>query len=241
MANLARTQGKAIRTEAGGGGVVTWGPEFAGEPAVGAEVAADTMAAVYEGPSAIATVSHDAAVTYANPAGIGTVTEVVYSATYDAGANSVANDGPDNWTGPNNATGTTDATNATRAGQALASTDANLRLGYANPSGGIETFTLTSVELRFWTAQSGTLVSNGGLHHEYRLDGGAWVSLAVFTGDVTNSGTTYDITAAVGGDWAKINALEVRVRAVLGIGTNLVTCSVDAVTLHFTATKTVTP
>ena len=230
----------------GGSGAVTiaWGPDFGGADGDGFEVTAavtvDDMAATYEILTATAAVSYDAAITLELLTASTNLDELVYAADYNQGADSAVNDGPDNWTTPGSATGQRDGTETSRVGQLLASTDANMRLGYADPAGGIQTFTLTLVQLRYDTRQTGTVLNNGGLHHEYRLDGGAWVSLEIFTGDINNDPIIYDITSAVGGDWAKINALEVRVRAVLGIGTNLVTCFCDAVELRFLASLTVT-
>jgi hypothetical protein len=184
--------------------------------------------------SFIASISYDAVTC------VGDVVTLVYDAIWLAGPDAAVNDGPDNWTNPNNATGLRDATEASRAGQLLATTDANLRLTYADPSGGIETFTISTVELRYDTRQTGTSLNNGGLTHEYRIGGaGAWTTLETFTADVDNNPKTYDITTVIGGSWTNINDLQVRVRAVLDLATNLVTCFCDSVELRIVATKTV--
>lgn len=171
----------------------------------------------------------------------GDVSELAEVATILVGANTVANDGPDNWTNPNNATGTRQGSEASRVGQLAASTDANLHLTYQDFSGtDLDSFTITTVNLRYDTRQTGTALNNGGLHHEYRIgNSGAWTSLEIFTGNGDNDPKSYDITSAIGGSWANVDAVEVRVRAVLGIGTNLVTCFCDAVELQVVAAKTI--
>lgn len=164
------------------------------------------------------------------------------SAVITRGSNSMVNDGPDNFTNPTNAQGAvSDVAYATRTGQLTAATNANLRGNYQDFTGGIELFTISAVSLSFYALQEGTVLNNGGMHYEYRLTGGAWTSLQIQTGTVDNVTTpaTFDITAAVGGSWALLNALEVRVRAVLAIGTNLVTVSVDAVVVNITASRSV--
>lgn len=165
--------------------------------------------------------------------------QVSYDLTRFSGANAAVNDGPDNWTNPANAIGKRNDVAATRSGQVVALTDANLRLGYANFTDKTD-LTITQVRLLYSTAQSGTVLNNGGLHHEYRLaPADPWTSLQVFTGnhDSTSPSASdpYNITAAVGGDWSKLDALEVRVRAVLGVGTLAVACSCDAVEVEVLA------
>jgi hypothetical protein len=231
-----------------GVGSVAWGPDFGGvngdQLGVAAAVTLPNIEAAYEP----VTVQGSATLTevrgnYEPVTEVATITELRYDTAYLAGATTAANDGPDAWTSPNNAVGARGvAGEASRVGQAVAATDANLRLNYADFGGGLETFTITAVSLRYDTRQTGTLLNNGGLHHEYRLvAAGAWTSLAVFTADVDNNPTSYDITADVGGDWSKLSALEVRVRAVLAVGTAAVTCFCDSVEVSVTANKVVTP
>lgn len=247
-----RSRRLPVPDETGGGGgtaTVAWGPDF-GESSddntftAQAALSLTDVAAVYEPLICQGALSlTDVAASYEPVTCQGSFSQLVYDATIVRSANAAVNDGPDNWTTPNNATGAPDNADATRAGQALASTDGNLRLNYADFTGGIETFTISLVQLRYDVIQSGTVLNNGGLHLEYRLAVGAWTSLAIYTGDVNfdASPDVYDITAAVGGDWTKLNTLEVRVRAVLGVGTALVTCSCDAVEVRVVAQKVVTP
>lgn len=213
----------------GGSGVVAWGPDF-GTPG------GDTIGVV-------GTLSMpDLAVVYDAMTCQGNLTELTYNtSSFSLRADVAVNDGPDNWTNPTNAQGAPDGTNATRVGQALAATDANLHLTYPNPSGGIETFTITDVTLTFTTRQSGTVLNNGGLVHEYRLAAaGAWTTLETIANDKAVD-STYNIFGAVGNSWANVNALEVRVRAVLGTATALVNITCDAVNATITANKTVVP
>jgi hypothetical protein len=229
----------------GGTGTVAWEPDDVADAMEAvASLSLTDVGPAFEPVTAQGSVSlTDVKPNYEPIGGAGSITELRYDAAYLAGATAAANDGPDAWTSPNNALGARGvAGEASRVGQALAATDANLRLGYADFAGGLETFTITAVSLRYDTRQTGTALNNGGLHHEYRLAGGdPWTSLAIFTADVDNNPTTYDITAAVGGDWSKLNALEVRVRAVLGVGTNLVSCFCDSVEVSVTANRVVTP
>lgn len=164
---------------------------------------------------------------------------LIYDVVYLAGSDAANNDGPDNWTNPNNANGLRDAAEASRTGS-IGGVEGNLRLTYPDPSGGLPDFTISLVELRYDTRQTGTALNNGGLHHEYRIGAaGGWTSLEIFTGNVDNNPKTYDITAAIGGSWTNINDLQVRVRAVLGATTSLVTCFCDAVELRIVAQRTI--
>lgn len=210
-----------------GAGTASWGPDFGGLD--GDQFEVGSAISLLMAPS-FAPITQSAS-----------ITELRYDAVALRGADSAVNDGPDAWTNPTNATGLRNAVEASRAGQALVATDGNLRLGYADFTGGIENFTITLVQLRFDTRQTGTVLNNGGLHHEYRLAAGAWTSLQIFVADIDNNPITYDITAAVGGDWAKLNALEVRVRAVLAVGTLLVSCLCDAVEVRVVSDRVIVP
>lgn len=238
---LARTRHQAIRNVSAGG-AVQWGPDFGGTDGdqfgAVADLALTTLALDGGDLGAVADLTLELSATMEEMGCVANVSSISYDVDLTRGADSAVNDGPDNWTNPGNATGLQDSNEASRVGQVLVVTDANLRLGYADFSGGMETFNIGLVLLRFDTRQTGTAANNGGLHHEYRLvSGGAWTSLEVFTADVDNNPKTYDVTAAVGGDWAKLNALEVRVRAVLPTGTALVNCFCNAVHVTVSADK----
>jgi len=211
-----------------------------GSHTVAAAPRVSDVAVVYEPETVIATAALTRlALLYALHVVMAAITALAYRLTAFNGSNAAVNDGPDNWTNPNNANGLANGTSATRAGQAVASTDANLRLNYVNFGATITgNFTITIVQLDYYVAQAGTALGNGGLILEYRLAVGAWTTLATYTGNVDFLAVpdSYDITAAVAGSWTSINNLEVRVRAVLGLATNLVTCSVDAVRLGLEAT-----
>lgn len=227
----------------GGTAEIEWGPDFGGangdNPTCIGEVDLESIAVTYNNDCLGTIDDYTANVTYElNTCQCGQQS-LIYDVIYLAGSNAANNDGPDNWTNPNNANGLRDATEASRAGS-LGGVEGNLRLTYPDPSGGLPDFTISTVELRFDTRQTGTALNNGGLHHEYRIGAvGGWTSLEIFTGNVDNDPKTYDITAAIGGSWTNINDLQVRVRAVLGATTSLVTCFCDAVELRITATRTI--
>lgn len=227
-------------TVSGGGGggtaAVDWGPDF-GDLGLNAE--ADVSLAALE------TTYGDLAVSTAVGLGVeATFAEIVAAAVsrihYDidwlAGGTTATNEGADNWQNPDNATDLRDGAEASRSGSVGGQTGI-LRLDYADPTGGgLSTFTIDLVELRFDTRQTGTALNNGGLHHEYRLDpADSYTVLQSFTGDIDNNPATYDITANVGGSWTKLNNLQTRVRAQLGTGTSLVSCFCDAVEVHILA------
>lgn len=167
------------------------------------------------------------------------IRRIQFDLTHRRGANAQAGTG-DAWTNPGNAIDGTDGkhngTVATRAGQVLSATDGTLTLDYPNFANK-STMTITSVKLHFYVQQAGTVLNNGGLI----LRDGATV-LETITGDVNSLTTprTFDVTAAHT-TWASLDSLQSVVRANLGIGTNLVTCSVDAVELEVVATETQTP
>lgn len=246
---LARTKHQALVLPSGSdvSTIGPWGPDF-GTPngdalPIALDIGLDTLTTEYEGPGIVFDIGLETLdATFEGPGLVFDFGNVTLDADYVAGANTAVNDGPDNWTNQGNTTGLRNGVEASRAGQVAATTDANLHLTYANPSGGLEAFTISTVELRYDTRQTGTVLNNGGLHHEYRIgSSGAWTSLEVFAGNIDNNPKAYDITAAIAGSWTNINALEVRVRAVLGTATNLVTCFCDAVELRIVASKTITP
>ena len=146
------------------------------------------------------------------------------------------NIGSDNWTSVTNAQGANDSSNASRSGQALSTTDAQIR-GQMDAVGTKDSLTIDKVELWYYVQQTGTTLNNGGLELDWRIGTtGAWTNLATYTNN-QNFLTTPDTHAITGSitDWDDIRAIEVRVRANLGAGTTLVTCNCDAVRLHIEA------
>lgn len=144
--------------------------------------------------------------------------------------------GADAWTNLTNAQGAANGASATRAGQVLSTTSAELR-GQFQSIGLKESLNLSKVELRFYVAQAGTLLNNGGLALDYRKgSSGAWTNLITYTDNQNfiSSPRVFDMTA-IAPTWADAKALEVRVAVTLGIATSGVTCSVDAVDLHLEA------
>ncbi len=146
------------------------------------------------------------------------------------------NIGGDNWTSVTNAQGTPDSSFATRAGQALSSTDGQIRC-QMQATGNKDELTIDAVTLRFYVEQTGTVLSNGGLELAWRIGNtGAWTTLATYTGNVDFAPAydEHDITGSIA-SWQNIRDVECRVRANLGTGTPLVNCRCDAVELHIEA------
>jgi hypothetical protein len=173
--------------------------------------------------------------------------EFVIQNAFRRGGSSVVNTGTA-WTNPNNivsgTAGKHDGLNATRAGQLGAATDGTLEISYpavVNHGGQV----ISAVKLYFYVSQAGTALNNGGLVLSYSVDGGAnWTVLETITGNVDHmaAGRVFDITAAVGGDWAKVGtSLKTRVRANLAVGTAAVTIAADAVEVEAMASMTWVP
>lgn len=168
------------------------------------------------------------------------VVQVKYELTKLVGANAAtqtSSGGRSDWATITNAQGDPNGTNATFAGNATGARGGNLVLDYANVTGKTD-LAISLVELRFYGAVAGTALNNADVLFEYAL-GGTFTNLETITGDATFSATpkSHDITAAIGGDWAKIDALTVRVQANAALGETW-TASIDAVILRVLASVT---
>lgn len=159
-----------------------------------------------------------------------------YQRNYDMGSNSVTQTGVTGtgWTSITNAQGLHNGTNASFAGSATAAQAGTLNLAYADiPDWTTFGFTLVSANLDFYTTQAGTTLGNGGLAHKYSVGGGT-ITLATFTGNVTNAPATYDITSAITNQ-TTLNALTAYVSETTTIA-NLTTATCDAVEFRMVVT-----
>ena len=124
----------------------------------------------------------------------------------------------------------------------LAETHARLVLDFANPSGGIELFTITQADLNFYCAQSGTLLNNGGLTLEVWF-GGVMEASNTFTNnqDFLTTPLSFDLDSIGFSTWTQVNSVQARILVDLGVATTLVTCSADAVELVIAANRVIVP
>tara|TARA_R110000850_G_scaffold91270_2_gene193826 strand:+ start:1045 stop:1848 length:804 start_codon:yes stop_codon:yes gene_type:complete len=138
------------------------------------------------------------------------------------------NTGTDNWTNVTNAQGNPDGSSATRAGQALNATSAQIRGQHVTVPYN-DDVDITLVQLKFYAAQSGTALNNGGLEFAWRANStAAWTTLVTYTGNV-NFLTVSDDHDIVGlTTWAEVDAIETQVSVVLPALTATVSCSSNA-------------
>lgn len=126
---------------------------------------------------------------------------------------------------------------ATLTSNALGGRSGRLVLNYPD-SVDKSQLTISKVELHYYVAQSGTVLSNGNLQLGYRFGAGGITTLATHTGNVNflSSPDVYDVTSAVAGDWGNIDAIAAAVTASYGLGIGI-TASTDAVLLVVTASR----
>lgn len=139
------------------------------------------------------------------------------------------------WANDVNATGKHNGVSATIAGNATGARGGRLVLDYAAFTNK-HLLIIDSVELHFYTNQAGTIANNGDLKHQWRrATGGAWITLATFTGnqDSMTVPATYDITASIG-SWADLEALQSGVSFESAIA-ELQTAACDAVEIEINA------
>lgn len=140
---------------------------------------------------------------------------------------------------PANATGLRNGTLCTCAGNALAARNGRLNLGFAATLGKTA-LTITQVRLHFYYAQASVLAASsfGG----YGIGAGADVQLFAHAQltqpDFLTTPNSFDITAAIAGDWSRVDQL--RAYFVADIGALALNDNVrfDAVELEITATAT---
>lgn len=140
---------------------------------------------------------------------------------------------------PANATGLRNGTLCTCAGNAVAARCGRLNLAFAATLGKTA-LTITQVRLHFYYAQTSVLAATcvGG----YGFGAGADVQLfshaALTSPDFLTTANSFDITAAVAGDWARIDSLRTYVTAEIAALALNDSVRVDAVELEVIATAT---
>jgi hypothetical protein len=156
----------------------------------------------------------------------------VYSYVGTKPIETATNIGADNFTNVTNAEGNPDGSSATRAGQALSTTNAQIRGQHvAVPEN--DDVDIGLVELRFYAAQSGTALNNGGLEFAWRANSAAsWTTLVTYAGNVDFLSTpdAYEILGL--STWSDVNSIETRVSAVLPALSSTVTISSNATIKH---------
>lgn len=158
-----------------------------------------------------------------------------YSGLYGAtAAASAPVTGNTNWTNPNNAVGSNNGTNATLAASLTAAANANLTLTYAAVANKTM-FTITKVELLFYSALTVGLLQTASITYRYSLNGGTnYTQVFTSSAAVTHSGFVVDITAAVAGNWNNLQNVRVQINGNLGTSATSGNASVDAVLLRIT-------
>lgn len=171
------------------------------------------------------------------------ITQVVYNLTRRVGANASANV-TGTWATLTSAEGRQDNADATSTGAAMAASR-KLRLDYVNHVSKTE-LTISSVKLFVYVQSAG---NTGGLlgsvTFTYNIGAGevtpsGW-NARTDTFDFTTTPDTIDITAPIGGDWAKIDALQTFVLHTYADLSALFTVSVDAIELEVIASRTEDP
>lgn len=153
------------------------------------------------------------------------------------GANSSGVVGASVWQNVANAQSRHDGSYATAQGP-VGGSNSTLTLSYADFVGKTG-LAISVVQVRLYWRQSGTVLGNGNFKAEYSLNNGTtWTTLATRTGDFDVAPETFDITTAVGGDWSKLNGLQVRFTLVTPVGGTTIAVGVDAAEVAVTASRT---
>lgn len=132
------------------------------------------------------------------------------------------------FTNPGNALGNTTATNASLSatssgalGVTSNTTNGTMVVGFADPA--ISDLTISSVVVNVENAatSAGTLplAQAWNVAFEYSLNGTTWTNINTLAAITAKGTRTLDITAAIGGDWTKINSLQVRATGSVTSGT----------------------
>lgn len=147
---------------------------------------------------------------------------------------------------PANAVGINHATRCRCAGNALGARSGGLQLTYADSVGKTD-LTIISATLSFYTEVS-SLLGVTTMRHEYRIgSSGAWTVLATRTASLATvsfqdpNPDVFDITAAIAGSWANVDALQASVEAEVPsfAASNYVDVYAVVLTVTATATQTV--
>ena len=176
-------------------------------------------------------------------AGGARVTRITYNLTHRRGSNAVtevAMNGRTDWANDGNAAGLNNATLATLTGLALNDAQGDLRLAYADMLNKAS-LTITLVELVAYWRMTGIPNTPTTARLRYSLNSGStWTTLAERAAafNVLSAGEKFNITAAVGGDWSKIDGLLVSSPSHIGLAQTGVEIAIDAVVLEVTASAT---
>lgn len=168
------------------------------------------------------------------------IVQVVYNLSHRSGSNAATEaNGPcarQDFDTPANAQGLHNATVCACPGNALAARCGRLNMAYADFVGKSE-LTISQVQLHYYT--NVTRLLSASMTLGYNIGAGD-VTLEVVSATANNltAPRTHDITAAIGGDWSKLNALVSHVIADLAALALNDTVQVDAVELEVTASRT---
>lgn len=166
-------------------------------------------------------------------------TTYAYSGNYGAAsAATSAVSGNRTWTNPANAQGLNNGSVATLTATATAAANANLTLTYTAVTNKTM-FAITKVELVIHSAVTLGTLQTVTTTARYSLNGGEnFTQLFNRTTAYNNltAGEVFDITAAVGGNYANLANLRVQIQANMGTSLSTGTASVDAARLVVTTT-----
>jgi hypothetical protein len=162
----------------------------------------------------------------------------VYSYTGTKPIATATNVGSDDWANIANAQGNPNGSSATRVGQAFATTSAELRGQHASIPYNSD-INISLVQLKFYVAQAGTVLNNGGLELAWRSNSSSpWTTLVTYAGDVDFL-TTPDIYTLSGlTTWQDVDTIETKVSVTLPVLTTTLTCSCDAVVKYAEGAET---
>lgn len=241
----ASVSGTPQRENVAGGGIISWQPtelRIEQNPAADLDVTAMGTPVTVEQKGASQLLTR-ATLPTVPVAGGGVAKQLTIALIRNAGAPSAAgyvvatrND----WTNVTNAQGDVSGSpHATMTSNTLAARAGGVRLDYGAQFDKTA-LTITKVELRYYTSQAGTALSNGNLRHMYQIGAAAAVTLATHTGNVNFLTTpeSFDITAAIAGSWANVDALDALVEAQYALAPATITASLDAVHLYIEASVT---
>lgn len=145
------------------------------------------------------------------------------------------------WTTLANAEGIHDGSDATSTGAAVGATR-KMSLSYANHVNKSE-LVISSAKLFLYIQSVGNTAGLlGNISMAYNIGAGevnpvGWLN-RTDTFDFTTTPAEVDITTPIGGDWAKLDALQTFVTHVYGAASTTFVCRVDAIELEVIATKT---
>jgi len=161
--------------------------------------------------------------------------QIQWNLTSRKGSNTVTTAGS-NWVNPTNAQSANNAVLATFNGDTLVTHDGTLQLAYTDYTSKT-TLVISLVRLHFYVSTSGTTLNNGDLRLQYNI-GASDVLLEQITGNVAMGARVFDITAAIAGDWSKLDALVAKVRGRTGLTALLINYACDAVEVEVIASVT---